>query len=238
MQLDDEIRDALAREASAIPQASVARLRGFAYKPRRHALSPRVMGGGAAAATAAAGAGVLLAIGGTGTQTAFAGWSATPTAARAGQASDAQALCAARIEEASRGAGSGKKSSTDAVVTDTRGRYTLLAYPQVWCFTGPGFTSLTGRRLSEGVSISTGYRNGQAFTIAGGPAAADASAVTLSLQDGSTLEASVAGASFIAWWPSTSRPTSVTYTTASGTRTEPLSFPPAPSLPAGKHSHL
>jgi hypothetical protein len=74
MQLDDQIRDALAREASTIPSEAVERLRRIDYRPRRCALSPPLAVG--ALAAAAATAGTLLVLGGSGSQEAFAGWSA------------------------------------------------------------------------------------------------------------------------------------------------------------------
>jgi hypothetical protein len=64
--------------------------------------------------------------------------------------------------------------------------------------------------------------------VSAGPVAADATAVTLTLQDGSTVEASVGNSLFAVWWPSTSRPSSIAITTPSGTQTTPLNYPPAP----------
>ena len=95
MQLDEQIRDALAREASTIPSAAVERLRRIDYRPRRRALTPPLAAGALAAAGATAG--TLLALGGAGSQEAFAGWSATPTSTRVGHASAVEAKCTARV---------------------------------------------------------------------------------------------------------------------------------------------
>lgn len=229
MQLDEQIRDALASEARAIPPRAIERLRRFDYRPRRRAISPTLAAG--VTGTAAAVAGTLVALGGAGTQAAFAGWSATPSTPSASQTSAVEATCAARLSGASK---NGASASTEPVLADTRGPYTLVLYAQGQCFSGPDFTSITGRRVTGGVSTSTAYRDGSPYTIAEGPAAPNTSAVTLTLEDGSNVEATVANSSFAAWWPSTSRPTSVTITGPAGTQTEPLSFPPAPAAPTAK----
>lgn len=229
MQLDEQIRDALASEARAIPAEAIERLRQIDYRPRRRAISPTLAAG--LTGTAAAVAGTLVALGATGTQAAFAGWSATPSAPSARQLSAVEATCAARLSGASK---SGASASTEPVLADTRGPYTLVLYPQGQCFSGPDFTSITGRRVTGGASVSTAYREGSPYTIVEGAAAPNASTVTLTLEDGSSVQATVANSSFAAWWPSTSRPTSVAITRPAGTQTEPLSFPPAPPTPAAK----
>jgi hypothetical protein len=235
MQLDEQIRDALAREASAIPSEAVERLRLIDYRPRRHALAPPLAAG--ALATAAATAGTLLALRGAGSQEAFAGWSARPTATPVGHTTAVEARCAARMAAVTsmpRASKDGVSVSTEPLLADTRGPYTLVLYPQLLCFSGPDFASLRGRRVAAGVSFGTAYRDGGLYTIAQGPATPDASAVTLALDDGSGVQATVGHSSFIAWWPSASRPTSVTITSPSGTHSEPLSYPPAPTPPATK----
>jgi hypothetical protein len=161
MQLDEQIRDALACEASTIPAEAVERLRRIDYRPRRRAVwSP--LAAGALATASAATAGTLLVLGGTGSQEAFAGWSARPTSTRVGHASTVETKCATRIAEASRLAGGPKSgvSSTEPLLADTRGPYTLILYPHIWCFSGPDFISLRGVGNEGGVSISTAYRDG------------------------------------------------------------------------------
>jgi hypothetical protein len=235
MQLDEQIRDALAWEASAVPSEAVERLRGIDYRPRRRALTPPLAAG--ALATAGATAGTLLALNGAGSQEAFAGWSARPTATPVGHTSAVEARCAARVAEVSRmprASKNGVSISTEPLLADTRGPYTLVLYPQVLCFSGPDFVSLRGTGVTAGVSIGTAYRDGGPYTIAQGPTTPDASTVTLALDDGSSVQATVGHSSFVAWWPSASTPTSVTITGPSGTRTEPLSYPRTSTPPAMK----
>jgi hypothetical protein len=237
MQLDEQIREALALEARAIPAEAIERLRRIDYHPRRHALAPPLAAGALVAAGATAG--TLLALGGAGSQEAFAGWSARPTRAPVGQASVVEAKCAARMAEVSRMPRPSKNGvsisiSPEPLLADTRGPYTLVLYPQVLCFSGPDFVSLRGNMVAAGVSIGTAYRDGGPYTIAQGPAALDASAVTLALDHGSSVQATVGHSSFVAWWPGASRPTSVTITSPSGTRTEPLSYPRTSTPPGTK----
>ena len=116
MQLDEQIRDALASEARAIPADAIEYLRRIDYRPRRRAISPTLAAG--VTGTAAAVAGVLVALGGADTQAAFAGWSATPTIPSAGQVSAVEATCAARLSGVSK---NGVSASTVPVLANTRG---------------------------------------------------------------------------------------------------------------------
>lgn len=223
MQLDDDIRVALGREADSIPtDAAMTRLRQVDYRPRSHAIPPRVAG--ILAAGAAAGAGTIIAVGSAGTQAAFAGWHASPTRASATRTAAVEDMCAPRLGGDTKDGG---KAGTPRVA-DTRGPYTLIVYTGVTCFAGPGFLGLHGFVAADGIGISTGYEGDQPYTIAAGPAAPDATAATLTLQDGTTVQATVGNSVFAAWWPSASRPSSISITTPSGTRTQPLNYPPAP----------
>jgi hypothetical protein len=181
----------------------------------------------AGVAAIAVGVGVFV-LGSTGSAptSAFAGWTTTPTAAAADQAQTADAECATRLAGASK---NGLSANLDPEVTDTRGPYTLVIYERATCLSGPGFVSVHGQEAATGVSISTMARTGQPYTVAEGPAASDASTVTLSLEDGSKVQATVANSRFAVWWPSATRPTSVAISAPSGTHTEPLSLPPAPA---------
>lgn len=235
MQLDERLREALTQEAAAIPSSAAERLRAIDYRPRSRAV-PKLLAGGAIAG-AAAGAGLLLAAG-TSTQTAFAGWRASPTRAQAAQTAPVEAQCTARLTAGRPTGKTGGTAPTEPRVTDTRGPFTLVVYDDAVCIAGPGFLSVHGAHAADGVAISTAYRDGQIFTIADGPVPAGATAATLSLQDGSTVEATVANSLLAAWWPSMVRPASVSFTTPSGTQTEPLNFPPAPPLPAAKAARV
>jgi hypothetical protein len=224
MQLDDRIRQALVDDAASIGQDALARLRAIDYKPRSHTLPTRLVA--VVAVGAAAGAGTLLAIGSAGTQAAFAGWHATPTRASATRTAAVEARCASRLRTSSRNGG---KGSTVPEVADTRGPYTLVVYDELTCFAGPGFVGLHGVQAADGISISTGFRGDQPFTISAGPVPADATAVGLTLQDGNSVQATVGNSRFAAWWPSVSRPASISITTPSGTHRQPLDYAPAPA---------
>jgi hypothetical protein len=234
MQLEEQVRDALAQEAAFITDDRVARVGAIEYHPRGSMTWTRLSGVALAGAAASAGAVVLLA--GTSTQAAFAGWRATPTHASTGRTTAVESACAARLGQGAKNAPKSKnvaaKLSTQPLVADTRGPFTLVVYNEATCFAGPGFMGLHGVQPADGVEISTGYR-GEPFTISSGPAPTDASGATLTLQDGSTVQATVANSVFAAWWPSVSRPTQVAFTTPSGTQTQPLNFPPAPE-PKGR----
>lgn len=237
MQLEEHIRDALAREAAFITDEKIARVGAVDYHPRT-ATWTRL--GGVALAGAAASAGAVAMLAGTSAQSAFAGWRATPTHASSTRTTTVERACAARLDEPSNNAATtgpaaknvAAKLSTQPQVADTRGPFMLVVYNEVTCFAGPGFMGLHGVRSADGVGISTGYRGDQPYTLSSGPAPADATAATLTLQNGSTVQATVGNSLFAAWWPSVSRPRQVTFTTPSGTQTQALNYPPAP-IPKG-----
>lgn len=81
--------------------------------------------------------------------------------------------------------------------------------------------------------LSTG--NGQPYTLVQGQVAADVSAVTLSLSDGTDVQATTADGSFLAWWPGGATATSARIARASGVTTQQLAFtalsPPANTTP-------
>ena len=61
-----------------------------------------------------------------------------------------------------------------------------------------------------------------AYAVVDGHVAADVTAVTLTLADGSTVGATVANGWFLAWWPSAQSAVSATITTPGGTTTQQL----------------
>jgi hypothetical protein len=140
-------------------------------------------------------------------------------------------------------------------VTDTRGPDSLLVYTHdgatTTCVTGQvqlGTVALTraaANALTASGSIapqSIGFElaaNGQAFREMTGQVATDVTAVTVVLQGGSSVQATVANGWFAAWWPvsqdfesgqaltlslSQSVPQSFQITTATGTTTQPLTL--------------
>ncbi|HEV7942696.1 MAG TPA: hypothetical protein VGP17_07845 [Solirubrobacteraceae bacterium] len=141
-QLEEDLRNALGQHAAEVPDAVAARLRQIDYRPRSPRLGVALTVGGAASVAAAAGA-IVSVIGlGAGTQTAFAGWSASPTAPASGQTAAAEAACLARVPSSSdaeraRDDGTAHAPVMEAllkiapdewrtVLADTRGSFTMI----------------------------------------------------------------------------------------------------------------
>jgi hypothetical protein len=196
-----------------------------------------VAGGGAATAVA-----VTLAVMGPGEQSAFAGWSASPTPPGSGQVQTAASVCQARLNQAlvdKQGFG----SPAVPVLTDTRGPYTVIVFGNggktiAFCLAAPGGTSirltvgeatLPGSALApDGVAVdrlSFAVRDGQAYTLAGGRVDSDVTAVTVVLDDGSQVVTTTGGGLFVAWWPGQQGIRSTLATTTAGTQSEPLNLP-------------
>jgi hypothetical protein len=138
------------------------------------------------------------------------------------------------------------------VIVDTRGPFTALLYEaagggaQAFCFSGPTPTQ-TVIGLGYGASPPTVAEGQIALSSFGsrvappapgeqvgmqqeyedviGHAGAGVSGVTLTLSDGSQVEATVANGWFLAWWPGASRPRNAEVRTPSATRTQPLELP-------------
>jgi len=189
---------------------------------------------------------VVLVVGtsGGGPASAFAGWSASPTTPGDGQLQAAESACQQRNPDL---------ASVTPTVTDTRGPDSLLVYAEsgttTTCVTGQvqlgtvALTHATGDSLAASGSItpqSIGLEfaaDGQAFREMTGQLAADVTAVTVVLEGGSSVVATVANGWFAAWWPvsqdfesgqalalslSQSIPRSFEVTTATRTTTQPL----------------
>src|SRR5262249_51815998 len=145
---------------------------------------------GALAGTAVVAAAVIWLVGlGTGTSSAFAGWTPSPTVESSTQSAQAHAACDARL-----GANGGKP-----VLTAPRGPFTVTLYSgggsAATCISGPSFTSVSGARASgyavggpDGIQLAGQHlttRDGHAYTMVEGKAADDVKAATLVLDDGS-----------------------------------------------------
>lgn len=77
---------------------------------------------------------------------------------------------------------------------------------------------------------------GDALTLVDGRVGAGVSAVTITLSDGSTVQATVSGGWYLAWWPGSVAAANAQISTASGTGTVAVpAMPTAPSCPAGAH---
>jgi hypothetical protein len=190
-------------------------------------LRPPVAIGGGLAAVVCAIVAVLSLAGGA--SSAFAGWTAQPTAPTAGQLAAAQAYCA-------------KNEPTPGLplqMTDTRGPFTFEVYANDsandFCITGPSFTNTSGFITSAPVTALAGrlYRwaehtttdAGQSYGYVIATAGEGVSAATLTLEDGTEVTATVQNGWAVAWWPASHHVTGARMTTPTGTQTQtfPLS---------------
>jgi len=223
-QLEADLRATLRERAADVPAASSARLTRLDYRPRTRGRRPPLAVGAlaGAAGTAAAVAAVITL--GAGASNAFAGWTPAPTTPSPTQLAAAGANCTAHSPIA----------GLPLKLTDTRGPFTFSVYANAntsaVCITGPTFTSVSGSSSSAPVSIPAGQvqlsvshttnRDGQAYSFADGHAGAGVSAVTLILDDGTSVQATVGGGWFVAWWPGGHGVKSADLTTPSGVKTQ------------------
>jgi len=254
--LETQLRETLAARADEIPAGAVRRVRDRDYRPRTRDLRPPIAGGAVACAAVAGGTVLALSLGHP--QSAFAGWTAHPTRAAHSQVIDATSGCVAKLEaipgsaaDQAAAAQSGKPTlpsidSMTQVVSDTRGPYTFVVYATgdagASCFGGPGFTQASEYRAAQDLAApgadavipmqqASSAQDGNGYSFIDGQAGSDVSAVSLDLADGSTVQATVQGGWFAAWWPGTSQATSATLTTSSGTSTVDLPAPKGPACP-------
>jgi hypothetical protein len=164
---------------------------------------------------------------------AFAAWRAIPTPPAKGQVQAAKAAC---------------HQHGTPTLTDTRGPFSMLIYARrtttTICISGlPSTLNPSGRIIAGGYaatpeSIRSGRsailvpqtggvfptRSGDDIRIFTGQVRPDVTAVTLTLNDGSTVRATTENDWFAAWWPSSqgTAVTSARLSTATGTTTRPL----------------
>ena len=232
--LEHDLREALFDRAALVTSEASTRLRAVDYHPRSRWLPSRPALGALALSGAAAATGAAILLGSSATP-AFAGWTASPTAPLPGQLAGAQQQC---------GAGAGT-----AVLTDTRGPYTATIYKDgSTCLQGNGIriSSNSGGAAKSSVPAGTIELNGagesdsdgHALTIVDGPIGAGVTGVTITRNDGSSVQATVKDGWYLAWWPGTQR--AVRAEVASATATSTQAFPtardhPHPACPAGAH---
>ena len=229
-QLEADLRAALHAGATDVPAAAVARLTALDYGPRTRRLAPPVAVG--ALASTAAGAAALAAVIslGAGASNAFAGWTARPTKPAPGQLAAAGAAC------------QGSQSTVAGLplaLTDTRGPFTFSVYANsestVTCIQGPSFVALSENQASSPVTAPAGRvllssahrseRGGRAFGFAYGRTGAGVSAVTLDLDDGTKVQATVSNGWFVAWWPGGAQLKAAELTTPAGVSTQTFDLP-------------
>jgi hypothetical protein len=217
---------------------------------RRLALS----GVGALVAAGAVAAVLLVVFAGTGTPNAFAGWTATPTRPASGQTATALHDCSSRLAAASPGnpAADWQPLATDTRGPFTamilKGDQATAT-----CLTGPSFTTvgvnttqgggsqhlLSGTGPNSAVTsllnptaagpITTAAEaqtslDGQPYTLLQGQLESGVTGVTLGLTDGSQVQATVAGGSFVAWWPTNATAASAQASTSSSVTAQQLAF--------------
>jgi hypothetical protein len=194
-----------------------------------------VAAGGLATAGVAAGALAIYSLG-AGASSAFAGWTPNPTPATPGQLAGARASC-----EASQSPIAGLPLK----LADTRGPYTFSIYADsnssAACINGPSFTAVTGNVASAAINVPAGQvllstshrtdRGGNRFSFADGRAGAGVSGVTLTLDDGTNVQATVGGGWFVAWWPGGQQIKSAELTTPTGTVAQTFNL--SPEIPCG-----
>jgi len=195
-----------------------------------------IMVGAAAAAAAVS----LLVVGttGGGPSSAFAGWTPDPSLPAAGQLQAGESVCASDPSLA----------RLTPTLTDTRGPYSAFLYAQAGaaaiCVVGPGLTATNpedGPIIVNGgapstASIAPGTISTRGplsmllaptveFGAMAGQVGRGVTAVKLSLDDGSNVEATIKHGWFAAWWPTADGVKSADLTTTTGSTTQPLNLP-------------
>jgi hypothetical protein len=207
-------------------------------------------------AAVVAGAAVLV-VGttGGGPPNAFAGWSVTPTTPPAGQLASAEAACAQRMPVL---------ASLVPTVVDARGPTSMLVYADsstsvptprfpagrpftTVCITGvPAFGTSAGSGAAD-VPVDPGTilpglheewkaTDGQGFGSLDGRVGLGVTGLSLVLDDGTSLVATISGGWFAAWWPTRQGVQYAEVTTSSGTSQQPVYGPAGPAVPSATGS--
>lgn len=253
-QLEDDLRNAL--RGAEVPDAVAARLRRIDYRPRPPRLGVAIAAGGVVSLAAVAAAIVSIIGLGAGTQTAFAGWSASPTVPASGQTAAAEAACLARVPNASESERARSDGTVHApvmeallkiapdewrtVLADTRGSSTMIVLEatkgqaEASCLSGSSASDAVmsvgpvgGQPVSVAAGqvqvLSTGNQgamSGHIFSYIAGRVGANVTGVTIVLQGGDQVSATVANGHFAAWWPGSQHAVSQEVATSTATNTE------------------
>jgi hypothetical protein len=223
-QLESDLRATLRERAGEVPATSTARLAHLDYHPRTRGLRPPLAIGGIGALAGTAGAVAALVSFGAGASNAFAGWSPAPTPPSPAQLAAAHVDCKAHSPIA----------GIPLKLTDTRGPFAFSVYADsvssAICISGPSFTSVSGSMASAPANVPAGHvllssshltnRDGQAYSFADGHTGAGVNGVTLVLDGGTKVQATVANGWFVAWWPSAHEVKTADITTPSGVKVQ------------------
>lgn len=224
--LEFELRETFRASANEVPAAATARLVATDYRPRNRRLQPRLAVGGGVL-TAGAATAVILSLTG-GASTAFAGWSASPTKATMAQLGSADRTCRANVP----------LKGLPLALTDTRGPYTFEIYASKTqfsdCMVGPSFLNTNGTTSDGPYAPPAGQiilnpshtttADGQTFSMANGAVGPGVTGVTLNLDDGSQVTATVQNGWFVGWWPGSTALVSADVHTSSGTHTQVVHY--------------
>jgi hypothetical protein len=183
-------------------------------------------------------------------QSAFAGWSASPTAPASGQLTSADTDCQASLTKLPPSTNQGADAaSLVPELSDVRGPYTLTvlgdgSQSEVLCISASGNTSvrwiaLSGVPVGPGAvvvdRISYGARDGDPYTMVVGRTGKGVTGVTLSLGNGGKVTATSGNGGFVAWWPGSESITAAIVSTATGVTTQTLNLP-GPGIPSSPKS--
>jgi hypothetical protein len=246
-----ELREIVAQRSQPAPGQRTPFLRARTTMPRRGLRLGATIGAVTVAVVAVV---LVLGTNGGGPPKALAGWSAQPTAPAIGQLQAAESAC----QQRSAGLG-----SLTPILVDVRGPFSLLIYAQsgstTTCLTGlPVGGTFVSNPDTHAPSVATGtidptqdlnmsILTGGYLHIVVGPVGVGVTGVSFGLDDGSSVEATVANGWLAAWWPGiqgahgTQGAKSATITTESGTTTQPMNIggvtyvgspPPIPGTPS------
>jgi hypothetical protein len=179
-QLEDDVRAALAARADEVPASAATRVRTHPYQARTRSLRPPVAVGGVTVA-AATGVAVWLFALSPQTSTAFAGWTAAPSTAAAGQVSTAESACQSRVAALpSPPTGSDQSSPSlnlaglQPVLSDTRGPFTWVilangnASSYASCITGPSLTTVSANSSASPSTAAGANGSGTGSSVPAG----------------------------------------------------------------------
>ncbi len=204
----------------------------------------------AGATAAAATVSTLVLVGGS-EQSAFAGWSPSPTPPTHGQLTSADAGCQAHLAQVSPASNKGDAASFVPELSDVRGPYTVTVFGDgtangaLMCITTPDGNSAVRWLMQSGTPVSGGAmavdqvsilaREGQPYTLVEGRTGDGVTGVNLVLGNGSKVMATSGNGVFVAWWPGSESITTAIVSTASGVTTQTVDLP-GPGIPSSPKS--
>jgi len=182
---------------------------------------------------------------------AFAGWSAHPTKPAVGQLTSADTSCQGALAQmpasVSQGADLG---SLAPEVSDVRGPYTVTVFGGgsnggAMCISAPDGNAIVQRITWSSTPIGPGavmldrvrvlFDSGQPYSLVEGRTGEAVTGVTLTLENGSRVTATIGHGFLLAWWPGSVSATAVVVSTSSGSSTQ--SVVPASSGAANSVCH-